>query len=649
MAIPLPSASLTGLSPGQSGRARPPSGEGLASPTPVLATHPWQAALRGRVAVAGEALIRQFVAGLDAGVQGLLAESRHASETRALLDLSQGLALHRATLERGFLAALHRRFDPLAETPRAGVFDRHTLQLLPTEEVEENLVLAQLAELADAKAGEVGRQVCARLQWLAREQGLPALQQALSAAALPQCYAQAFRHAGFGTAERLLAYRLVETQGLAEWPVLLQAVLETLDQQGFSMPRLLSATAAQEELPAVSEATWQTLRRDGPDSLLTQALLRLLNPPLGRSDAARITVLAGGWLDALLCDPELPAALRPDLEALRLVLIKVALCDPTFLIQPLHPVRQPVDELVQRATFTAVQGYSLAPLRRELTELAERISIHGQFARDALSLLPPLDSDLVAQFHRQVEKDRRARRENLLHRVRALVTREVEARTLDVSLPAAARAALARGFQPLLTTLILRHGSTGTPTREARQLLDRFVDSFALQSSASEREAVLAAFEAQLREAELAGPHLSSVCQQLQQAYAELEQEALATQGHRDDPPPAEPPQWQPVLPQAPSAATPLQIILRPGQWFRVRDYKRGDDRWLSLTGVHLDQDRLVFSGFDGATALALRASQFAEDLASGLAEPLHPSATLLQALQTLRSGASATAAASTR
>ena len=81
----------------------------------------------------------------------------------------------------------------------------------------------------------------------------------------------------------------------------------------------------------------------------------------------------------------------------------------------------------------------------------------------------------------------------------------------------------------------------------------------------------------------------------------------------------------------------PLDILLKPGQWFRVRDYKRGDDRWLSLGQVNRAHDRVSFSGFDGATALAMRAAQFIEDLASGLAEPLNPAPQVQQALFSLR------------
>jgi hypothetical protein len=151
---------------------------------------------------------------------------------------------------------------------------------------------------------------------------------------------------------------------------------------------------------------------------------------------------------------------------------------------------------------------------------------------------------------------------------------------------------------------------------------------------------VLSAFQAQLQPLWLSGPHVAGVCQALQAAYAELEAEARAER-QASAPPVVPPPLAEPARPArqtlSPVPTDPLQVLLQAGLWFRVRDYKRGDDRWLSLTGVHLDQDRLSFSGFDGATALALRASQFVEDLVSGLAEPLNPAPAVQQALQRLR------------
>ena len=645
---------------------------------PVLAAHPLQTLLRERMKAEAEDLVRDFVEALDSALQSMLAESRNAFETRAVLDLGHALSLNRPTLERAFVAAFSNRFDPLKRQSVGGIFDLERLCLLPSEELEENVALAHLAEIADQSAGEDGRQVLARLQWAARDLALPALSEALAPQALPECFAQAFRKAGLTTADRVLAYRVVETHAMPGWMRLMRQALQVLDQQGLRFARPLAATPRQDAMPAASPATLQTLREaraslvSGPDGALATVLLRALEPPHAANAPALITALAAAWMDHLLAEPELPAAFAPDIESLRLIVIKAALCDLGFFANVLHPVRKAVDEVTQRAAFIGLQGFSLAPLRAELKITAARVSVHGQFALDALSMLPPLDEELAHRFRQQMAKDQERRRDALLHRVRTTVNREIEARTLDVSLPAAARAALTRGFLPLLSTLLLRHGGAAPRTRQARQLLERFVDSFALCVQRDERHAVLRELCTVLRDAGLPDLHVSGVSAELEKAYAELEAEAESSLPQADSSksraeidgilsdmgvmPALE--AWQVVAPAAaidssaytltPISASndlrevavdanPLAALLRPGQWFRVRDYKRGDDRWLSLTGVHLEQDRLSFSGFDGNTALGMRASQFVEDLVSGLAEPLNPEASVQQALQRLR------------
>lgn len=643
-------------------------------PVPKLSAHPLQALLCEHAVAEGELLIHTFIEELDAAVQALLAESRHAVETRAILDLGNALSLGRPALARGFIAALRSRFDPLRSQKVAGLYDLERLCLLPAEEMEESVMLTQLTLLADQKAGEAGRQLQARLQWAARSLALPNLVDALAPRAVPDCFAQGLRQAGLDTAQRVLAYRLVESHALNNWPAMVHSALIKLDQQGLRGPRALAENAALEAVPKVSAATLQTLKEaraslvSGADGALATALLRAVEPPASLTGAGLLTALAGAWVDGLLAEPELPVAFAPDLESLRLSVIKAALCDASFFTQPFHAVRKAVDELVQKAAFIGVQGYSLSPLRLELKEVVGRINIHGQFALDALAMLQPLEPDLAQRFRTQSENDQEARRDSLLNRVRALATREIEARTLDVSLPSAARAALTRGFLPLLATLLLRHGAASPHTRQARQLLERFVDSFALCTRSDERRDVLKELGAVLLEVGLAQARVDAAITELESAYAELEEEAhnnlrapetaeaqqeinsiladidamaastLTPPSSYTQTPSSFTPMQASNEPQEPIAGNdPVAALLRLGQWFRVRDYKRGDDRWLSLSGVHLDQDRLSFSGFDGATVLAIRASQFIEDLSCGLSEPLSPQPEVKQALERLR------------
>lgn len=653
--------------------------------SPAVALHPIQAQLRTQMMHAGEALIRRFLSDLDSNIQALLADARHAAETRAALDLGQTLTMQRASIERGFMLALKHRFDPLRVRVTEGIVDLERLCLLPTEDMEEHIVLGHLAQQAEERAGEDGRQLVSRLKWASRELGLPALGGALTADTLPSCFAQAMHHAELSAGERLLTLRIVESHAIKFWPELVRTALSLLDQLGLRHARSAAGgrdgLPGQDIAPGISAATAQVLRETlaspaaASDAPLAQALLQAIAPPFGGSSAGLITALTGAWMDGLVTAPELPAAFVADLESLRLVVIKAALCDPSFFTQARHPVRSAIEELARQAAFVGLQGYSLGPLRQQLREVAGRINIHGQFAADALCMLPPLDPDLAGCFRQQMQKDQSARREALLHSVRTLAMREIDARTLDVNLPGAARAALARGFLPLLCTLMLRHGSAAPRTRQARQLLERFVDSFALCIAAVERRAVLAELRSIFAEVGLPEPHAAQVCTELETVYAELAEEAQASfalarsvsaeratssiavgtsvaiplepvsvPSAAPTPMPVPPtvPSWTPVLAHNESQPEDCserfaEQLLRVGQWFRVRDYRIGDDRWLALASVHREHDRVSFSGFDGQTVLAMRASQFVDDLASGLAEPLNPSPALQSALQGLR------------
>ena len=646
-------------------QAKQPSPTAMADVRPAGTAHPLQARLRDQVCEDGERLIHRFIEETDSALQGLLAESQHAVETTALIALGHALTMNRPALARGFMVALQRRFDPLAFDASAKAFDPTRLARMPSEELEEAVSLTHLAQRAEALAGEDGRQVLARLQWAARSLGLPALTEALAPQTLPDCFAAAFRKAGLDAASRVLAYRLVESHALKAWPELITQTLALLDRLGLKVARPLSAGGG-EHVPTVSEATRRALlaaHDSATDRALARTLLQAVEPPVGAHPAGLLTALAGRWVDSLLATAELPAGFAADLEGLRWVILKAVVADPGFLVQPMHPVRRAVDELAQKAAFTALQGFSLVTLREEVHAVAARVSVHGQFALDALTMLPPMEPGLSHRFHQRLAKEQEARRESLLVRVRALATREIEARTLDLSLPAAARMALARGFLPLLTTSLLRHGGGAPATRQVRQLLERFVDSFSLFADETERQEVLTALAALLGATGFARAEIETVSAELRQVYAALDAEAKAADPKTPSVPDisvAEALAWieqgpptvdetsKPVsltqgrasndLARTGVEANPLGVLLRAGQWFRVRDYKRGDDRWLSLTSVHLEQDGLAFSGFDGVAALTMRASQFVEDLCSGMAEPLNPEPRQLHALEQLRS-----------
>lgn len=259
--------------------------------------------------------------------------------------------------------------------------------------------------------------------------------------------------------------------------------------------------------PSLSTPTMQMLRRlevlpaSAADHVLALTLLRMADAePRGEALCRRIG-LAGWWLDVLLAEPELPPAFLPELEALRWTVTKIAIVDSVFFAEAPYPIRKMVDGLALRAAFTHLQGRSLEPLRAELREAIGYISLQSRFVLDALPKVQGLDANQTETFHAQVTKECEQRRQGLLYRVRRHVQHEIESCTLDIGLPEAARTQLMHAFQPLLMTLMLRYGAAGPSSRWARQLLERFVESFADGTSARERRALRAALCDTLRDA----------------------------------------------------------------------------------------------------------------------------------------------------
>lgn len=627
------------------------------APRPRAASHPLHAALRDLAETEGGRLAGHFVERLDGALQALCAEARNVAETRAAVELGDALRLGRGRLLRQITRAFVQRLDPLAPRPAPRLIDLDRLSVLPSDEMEETVALAHLAQQAERLAGEPGRRLRGRLTWAARDLGLPALARAFEPAAPGQCFAEALRELDLSAAERQLAYRLVESHALPEWPAVLEAAARLLDRHCLGEP--LVAGCRDEPPLLVAEPTLICLRdlAAGSARPADAALAaRLLQQAEDGGPALTALAAAGQWLDSLLAEPQLPAALLPDLEALRFPLLKAAIADPRFFSQPGHGLRRAINGLAEQFALAGPKGLMLAPLRQALRERLEEIAISGAFACDLLPHCEPLSAAEVAQFFEQQQHEQQARRESLLMQIRCLVSREVEAHALGSTLPEGAAPLLAGGFLPLLAATRLRHGAGSREDRAAQALLEEFTDSFAAPAAGGDHAGLLARIGEALLDAGLREERVTRLLDGLRQAYAE----ARSDPGHLAELREAAPVQDVDALlaalvpPHAAEAAAParpppsaprprdaqqdlceaLKPLLRAEQWFRVHDPKSGDDRWLCLSEHYAARDLLSFRGSDGVATLGLRASQFVLDLIAGRAEPLNSESELARMLR---------------
>lgn len=626
------------------------------APTPLVASHPLHIALRELAASEAGLLAANFVERIDGALQSLCAEARNVAETRAAIDLGDALRMSRATLLRRISQAFVHRLDPLAPRPAPRLIDLDRLSVLPTDELEESIALGHLSQQAERLAGDSGRRLRGRLTWAARRLGLPALAQAFEPCAPGQCFATAFRDMDLEPAQRLLAYRLVESHALPLWPRVLEAAQQLLDRHGLGEPLV----AGIHETPPllVAEPSLQCLRamaesRQNPgDAELAQLLLAQAE---NGGPALTALAAAGQWLDSLLTEPQLPTALLPDLESLRFPLLKAAVADPGFFANPGHSLRRSINLLAERFALAGPKGLMLAPLRADLRELLDQIAISGAFARDLLPHCEPLSVEDVNQFFEQQRLEQQARREGLLMQVRCLVAREMEEQTLGSQLPAAVAPLVSGGFLPLIASTRLRHGAGSRQDREASALLEEFTDSFGMVSSEA-RASLVARIGSALLEAGLREDRVARLVDGLERAYEQAAAQPsllgyLKNQASVQEvdslltalaPSPTDAstrtPRPEPIR-QAPrndqqDLCEALKPLLRAEQWFRVRDPKSGDDRWLCLSEHYAARDLLSFRGSDGVAALGLRASQFVQDLVSGRAEPLNTESELARLLR---------------
>lgn len=623
---------------------------------PVVASHPLHIALRELAHSEASLLAADFVERLDGALQSLCAEARNVAETRAAIDLGDALKMSRATLLRRISQAFVHRLDPLAPRPAPRLIDLDRLSVLPSDELEETIALAHLSQQAERLAGETGRRLRGRLTWASRSLGLPSLAQAFEPSTPGQCFATAFRDMDLDPALRLLAYRLVESHALPLWPAVLEQAQRLLDCHGLGEPLVAGATEAPPLL--VAEPSLQCLRamsvsRQNPaDAELARSLLTQAEDG---GPALTALAAAGQWLDSLLTEPQLPAALLPDLESLRFPLLKAAVADASFFANPGHSLRRSINALAERFALAGPKGLMLAPLRAELRELLEQIAISGAFARDLLPYCEPLSVEEVNQFFEQQKLEQQARRESLLMHIRCLVTREMEEQTLGSELPAAAAPLVSGGFLPLIAATRLRHGAGSRQDREARALLEEFTDSFGLVSSEA-RASLVDRIGHALLEAGLREDRVARLVDGLERAYEQAAAQpsllayvksqpsvqevdsllAALVPPHTADSTPAPLPESILHKPRDEHAdlAEALKPLLRAEQWFRVHDPKSGDDRWLCLSEHYAARDMLSFRGSDGVATLGLRASQFVQDLIAGRAEPLNTESELARLLR---------------
>ena len=393
-----------------------------------------------------------------------------------------------------------------------------------------------------------------------------------------------------------------------------------------------------------------------------QALLAGAASPAVQASTQRLS-LAGRMFDDLLAEPMLPEALRPAIEKLRYPVYKTALSDNSFFANQTHPLRKLLGDMVELAV-SAQSSEAAQTQLRETLRTAAGMQNGPALAPEALSGAQPVPEGEVEGFLTQMREQTRARREQLLVRVRRQVAQELELQTLGRTVPAQVMNLLRGGVGPLMAVRLLKNGRGSAPYQDAQALMEGVLHSLEFvppptPQELESREQLLSRIVTGLADIGMADDKVESLLNGLQEVYklldsAEAAPSAPPGQGERltereEHLLMAELDQKHEPAREAPKAEEPavetaqlttmelLRRVLAPESWFRVYDAEHNQTRWLKLNSFYPEQDSVTFTGFDESLKLSIRAKRFAEHLAGGQSEPINPDESARQALEELR------------
>lgn len=160
----------------------------------------------------------------------------------------------------------------------------------------------------------------------------------------------------------------------------------------------------------------------------------------------------------------LPASYRKLLEHLRYPMMKNALVDGSFLTSDQHPLRQIFHTTLLSAAVVCTKGnQALRQLEQRMQDLPSLIDLSANFVTPGLPKLQRLSNEQVFAFEAQLAQQAREREQSLKTQSARIVAIELDEMTLGLKLPHGVVNFLQFGINPLLTTILLKHGMDSVP------------------------------------------------------------------------------------------------------------------------------------------------------------------------------------------
>jgi hypothetical protein len=357
--------------------------------------------------------------------------------------------------------------------------------------------------------------------------------------------------------------------------------------------------------------------------------------------------LVARMFDGFYRDARLPDHLKPMLSRLQLPVMKAALADRRFFVDPQHPARRTVNDLFEMLLqFGTAEAAPQPQMVNELQGLIEAVSQSFNLDPEKLRArqAEPVDERVADSFLREQEEQQQKKNRARVERVRRVVSHELKRRIGERRLPPGVMRLMLSGFGPLLCLDYIRNGIDGASWTQTMQLVDRVIDSLQpSRGSTAERamaEAeIMASISRRLAGIGFSDARMEEVLSGLLQAYLELadnDEEAVLES--------AESGELRVTIPDAPPAISLelspekeiqglLSILLVPGGWFTVWEPAAQTKHWVRVKGYYPVQNAVMFGHYMEERFLRVRATAFATDLIEGRASPIDPSPELQAAV----------------
>lgn len=357
--------------------------------------------------------------------------------------------------------------------------------------------------------------------------------------------------------------------------------------------------------------------------------------------------LVARMFDGFYRDARLPDHLKPMLSRLQLPVMKAALADRRFFVDPQHPARRTVNDLFEMLLqFGTAEAAPQPQMVSELQGLIDAVSQSFNLDPEKLRARQsePVDERVADSFLREQEEQQQKKNRARVERVRRVVSHELKRRIGERRLPPGVMRLMLSGFGPLLCLDYIRNGIDGASWTQTMQLVDRVIDSLQpSRGSTAERAAaeaeIVANISRRLANIGFSDSRLEEVLSGLLQAYLELadnDDEAVFES--------AESGELRVSVPEAPPAVSLelspdkelqglLSILLVPGGWFTVWEPAAQTKHWVRVKGYYPVQNAVMFGHYMEERFLRVRATAFATDLIEGRASPIDPSPELQAAV----------------